>query len=109
MWPAVLNIILKVLALSCQMKVKGTTLVSMIKQPKVGITRDETNADNGTVVATSNADGKPGSRGENLGSMATSTIGQGSERPNGSSEQLEKSAPTSESYTTSTQQPSQEL
>ena len=48
-------------------------------------------------------------RGASPGSKATSTIGRGSERPNSTSEQLERSAPTPESYTPSTWQTSQQL
>ena len=64
------------------MKAEGTTLASVIKQSKDGITRDardETNAVKGIVVPTSNVDGRPDSRDVSHGSTAISMIGQGSE------------------------------
>ena len=84
---------------------------SVTKQSKGGITRDirgGINADKGTVAPTSNMGDKPGSRGVSRDSKATSTTGRGSGRPNGISELHERSAPTSESYTPSTRQTSQE-
>ena len=48
------------------------------------------------------------SRGVSPGSKATSMIGRGSRRPSDTSEQLERSAPTSELYTPSTWQTSQQ-
>ena len=88
------------------------TLTSVIREPEVGKTRDikaEANIDKGTVVLTCNAGGRPGSRDMSHGSRAISMIGQGSKHQNGTSKQLEKLVPMSESYTPSTRQTSQQL
>ena len=81
------------------------TLGNVNREPEAGKTRDAmdgANVGKGTAVPTCNVGGSPGSRDVNHGSRATSTIGQGNEHQNDTSEQHEKPVPTLESCIQST-------